>query len=377
MSLERPLESLSDDALLAGLADVLCQYRRVESSFIAHIAEVDPRRLFARYACPSMFVYCLNVLHLSEGETNLRIAVARAAREHPVLLEMLADGRLHLSGIARLAPVLTPGNRDVLLRRAVHKSKRQIEEIVAEVDPRPDAPSVIRKLPERPTAPPEPAEGVELVPDSPLRFVPDADPCPSRAPLPVFEPLSPARYKVQFTAGPELRDDLERLRALLRTEVPHGDLAAIVGKAVRELRQRLEARRFAHTKSPRRGRSRATTSSRYLAAEVRRAVYQRDGGRCRFVDAQGRRCPERHRLEYHHQHPYGRGGGNELDNICLMCHTHNRYLAELDYGKKKMDLYARMSRGATKSGEALETGNGRAAALPIPDEVAMGMNTPD
>ncbi len=201
MSLERPLESLSDDALLAGLADVLCQYRRVESSFIAHIAEVDARRLFARYACPSMFVYCLNVLHLSEGETNLRIAVARAAREHPVLLEMLADGRLHLSGIARLAPVLTPGNRDVLLRRAVHKSKRQIEEIVAEVDPRPDAPSVIRKLPERPTAPPQPAEGVELVPDSPLRFVPDADPCPSRAPLPVFEPLSPARYKVQFTAG--------------------------------------------------------------------------------------------------------------------------------------------------------------------------------
>jgi hypothetical protein len=86
MSLERPLESLSDDALLAGLTDVLRQSRRVESSFIAHIAEVDARRLFARNACPSMFVYCLNVLHLSEGETNLRIAVARAAREHPDLL---------------------------------------------------------------------------------------------------------------------------------------------------------------------------------------------------------------------------------------------------------------------------------------------------
>jgi hypothetical protein len=86
MSLERPLESLSDDALLAGLTDVLRQSRRVESSFIAHIAEVDARRLFARNACPSMFVYCLNVLHLSEAETNLRIAVARAAREHPDLL---------------------------------------------------------------------------------------------------------------------------------------------------------------------------------------------------------------------------------------------------------------------------------------------------
>jgi hypothetical protein len=83
MSLERPLESLSDDELLAGVADVLRASRRVESFLVAHIAEVDARRLFARHACPSMFVYCLNVLHLSEGETNLRIAVARAVREHP------------------------------------------------------------------------------------------------------------------------------------------------------------------------------------------------------------------------------------------------------------------------------------------------------
>jgi hypothetical protein len=50
-----------------------------------------------------MFVYCLEVLHLSEPETNLRIVVARAARRHTALLEMLRDGRLHLSGIALLA----------------------------------------------------------------------------------------------------------------------------------------------------------------------------------------------------------------------------------------------------------------------------------
>jgi hypothetical protein len=334
MSLERPLESLSDDELLAGLADVLRQSRRVESSLIAHIAEVDERRLFARSACPSMFVYCLNVLHLSEGETNLRITVARAAREHPILLEMLADGRLHLSGIAKLAPVLTPENRDLLLRRAVHKSKRQIEELLAERDPRPDAPSVIRKLPERPLAPLQAEVRAEIVSNGaalPSPPIPDAVQSPVTRP--VFEPLSPTRYKIQFTAGPELRDNLERLRALLRSEFPDGDLGAIVGRAVRELRQRLEARRFAQTSSPRKGGARATTSSRYLPREVRRAVYRRDGGRCRFVDAHGRRCPEKHRLEYHHRYPFGLGGTGDVDNICLMCWTHNRYLAELDYGK--------------------------------------------
>ena len=68
-----------------------------------------------------MFRYCIHVLHLSEPEAYLRIVAARAARKHPVLLAMLADGRLHLSGIAKLAPHLTRENRDALLGRATHR----------------------------------------------------------------------------------------------------------------------------------------------------------------------------------------------------------------------------------------------------------------
>jgi hypothetical protein len=142
-------------------------------------------------------------------------------------------------------------------------------------------------------------------------------------------------------AGEQLHDDLERLRALLRSEIPDGDLGAIVGRAVRELRRRLEARRFAQTSSPRKAlvRTEDAPSSRYVPAAVRRAVYLRDGGRCRFVDAQSERCPERHDLQYHHGHPFGLGGNHDLDNVCLMCGPHNRLLAEIDYGKKVMSRY--------------------------------------
>ena len=56
-----------------------------------------------------MFVYCTEVLHLSGAEAYLRITVARAARKHPVLLTLLEDGRLHLTGVALLAPHLTAG----------------------------------------------------------------------------------------------------------------------------------------------------------------------------------------------------------------------------------------------------------------------------
>jgi len=125
------------------------QARRVEADVVSHIGEVDTRRLFARAACSSMFDYCRQVLHLRENEAYLRITVARASRKHPVLLAMLRDGRLHLSGIAKLAKHLTRENRDAVLKRAAGVSHQGIKELVRELDPQPDAPPTIRKLPDR------------------------------------------------------------------------------------------------------------------------------------------------------------------------------------------------------------------------------------
>ena len=88
----RSLEPLPDDELLRRLAELLRQSRRVEADLVAHIGEVDARRLYAREASPSMFAYCTERLHLSEAEAYLRIAAARASREHPVLLAMLPTG---------------------------------------------------------------------------------------------------------------------------------------------------------------------------------------------------------------------------------------------------------------------------------------------
>ena len=147
MEEKRPLQSVPDDDLLRRLADLMGRSRRVEADIVAHIAEVDERRLYAREALPSMFAYCTDVLHLSEAEAYLRIAAARASLKHPILLTMLADGRLHLTAIAMLARHLTCENRDGLLERATHRSKRQIEELIAEIAPRPDVPMVVRKLP--------------------------------------------------------------------------------------------------------------------------------------------------------------------------------------------------------------------------------------
>ncbi len=341
MARETTLRSLSDDELLQRLSKILNRSRRVESVLVAHIAEVDHRRLFAREACSSMFTYCIEVLNLSEPEAYLRIAVARASRAHPLLLEMLADGRIHLSGIAKIAPHLTMENHAEVLRRATHKSKRQIEELIAELSPRPDVPAVIRKLPARKPSPmpaplTAPSPRVQLRPDGVT-----SPPATAFAPKP--EPLAPSRYKVQFTADAKLKEKLERLTALMRHSDPEADLADVIDAAVTAKLERLEAKRAARTSAPRKSieQTDTTPGSRYIPAAVRRAVHERDGGRCTFVNAQGRRCSESSRLEFHHERPFARGGGHELDNVRLLCRAHNRYRAERDYGRDTMDRYRR------------------------------------
>ncbi len=340
MENKHTLQLLSDDELLRRLTELLRNSRRVEAELIAHIAEVDRRRLYARHAS-SLFVYCAEVLHLSEAEAYLRIEVARASRKYPVLLEMLADGRLHLSGIATLAPILTQANIDSVLTRATHKTKQKIKELVAELAPKPDIPDTVRKLPER-------RRPVEATPtDRELRLdgVDSASLTPPPQAVPtkpsVVEPIAPARYQVSFTAGAELRDKLERLQALMRSSGESTDLASVIEAAVTEKLEKLEAKRYGTTKSPRKSLEETDTSpsSRNIPAPVRRAVYERDRGRCRYVDPTGRRCTETKQLEFHHIRPYGRGGDHRFENICLLCRAHNALSAERDYGKEVMNRF--------------------------------------
>ncbi len=360
------LKSISDDELLRRLSELLKSSRRIEAELIAHIAEMDDRRLF-RKSSSSMYKYATEVLHLSEAEAYLRIEAARASQKHPMLLDMLADGRLHLSGIAVLAPVLTEANREKVLARATHKTKEKIKELVAELAPKPDVPNSIRKLPERrgktkPTTYPEP----ELRLDGVNSEMP-APPTSAPSSPPVVEPIAEARYKVAFTASAAFRDKLERLKALMRSSVPDGDLATVLEEAVTEKLEKLEAKRYGKTKTPRKSLEETDTSpsSRHIPAAVKRAVYERDGAQCTHKDDTGRRCTETKHLEFHHIQPFGRDGDHNPNNVVLLCKTHNLYQAELEYGKEVMDRY-RSSGSRVSETAAVYTYSNRATSITGP-----------
>ena len=138
---------LSDTELLEEIKRLTANERQATARLIAALGELDARRLYLGEGCSSLFTYCTQVLHLSEHAAYLRIEPARAARKWPVIMELLAEGALHLTAIGLLAPHLTTDNVERTLAAARHKGKREVEEIVAALRPQAAVPSSVRKLP--------------------------------------------------------------------------------------------------------------------------------------------------------------------------------------------------------------------------------------
>jgi hypothetical protein len=249
---------------------------------------------------------------------------------------MLSSGQINLTTIRLLAPELTPANHRDLLARAIHRSRFEVEKLIAELRPQAPVVSAVRQLPTRATAHVSHALDDTNGPEAAARTASDVpEPAPTLvarlAAPPIVVPLSPKSYKIQFTASEETHDLLRRAQDLLRHQIPSGDMGEVMAKALRLLVQHLEKEKIGATDHPR-GHPSSTPASRHIPAEVRRKVWQRDGGRCAFVALNGRRCPERALLEFHHVVPYAAGGEATEDNIELRCRAHNSYEAQLDFG---------------------------------------------
>lgn len=322
----------SDHELLAEVTRLTASEREATARLVASLAEVDARRLYLGEGCSSLFTYCTQVLHLSEHAAYNRIEAARAARRFPEILERLADGSIHLTAVRLLAPALTPENYRALLDAARHKSKRDIEHLVAELKPQPDVAPCIRKIPAPATSPfvTEAPPVIERPKEAESATSPREVASPPTVRPPVVRPLSPERYKVQFTVSKETHDKLRRVQELMRHTIPNGDPSAIFDRALTLLLSELERTKLAAAKRPRTT-AVASTVSRHIPAGVKRDVWTRDGGRCAFVGNNGR-CTETGFLEFHHIMPYADGGETSVENLELRCRPHNAHEAEKYFG---------------------------------------------
>jgi hypothetical protein len=318
----------------------------VEADLLAHLGEIDARRLYLREAFPSMFAYCVGALHFAEGVAYKRIAAARAARRHPEILEAVRRGELHVTGVSLLAAQLTPGNCAELIQAARHQTADEIRRLLADRQPRPDVPTSVRRIPVPVAQPP-------AVPQCPLR--PKAVAAAPECGTPVIpaetsqlragtRPLGGDRYVVRFTADRDLHEQLRELRALMRHQIPDGDVGKILARAVSVLLEQVRKQKFGETPAPRPAKAPAEYSSRHIPAPIRRAVAKRDGGRCTYVSPGGRRCGAREFLEFHHRDPWARTHAHAAEGIALRCRAHNHYAACQDFGERHMTRFRKKDR---------------------------------
>jgi len=384
---------LSDHDLLARIGVLAATEREATVELVAHLAVLEARpALYAAQGYGSLFAYCTHVLHLSEDATCNRTKAARASRRFPVILDLLASGALSLTSVRLLAPCLTAENHEAVLARASGKSRRKIEALVAELAPRPDVPTSVRKLPV-----PAPVAAVDTsslpvkepgpsstVPEPPTVIAPPASVPPTRRPI--IQPTSPERYRVQFTIGKEGHDKLRRLQDLLRREIPDGDAGAIVERAIGVLLEKVEKAKRGAAARPRPIRPGTDDllrtplpASRDIPRSVKRGSSRRDRDQCAYVAPNGTRCTERTFLEFHHLEPHAKGGLATVDNISLRCRRHNQYEAELIFGARTNARTDTQSNSQTAApprptashppadaarGPAVPPGPGRAPATP-------------
>jgi len=386
------VDHMTAPQLLGDLDHAANDERRSTAYVLPRIAEVDRRKLYASAGFSSMYAFCTGRLRYSDDAASRRIQAARKAREIPALFIALADGRLNLTAICVLSPHITAENADELIAAATHRHKWEIKHWLRKRFAHPDlltalatgakasahAPAHTEASSGGPEAVPAASEiGSEVgsenpqpiqAPHAPAHIVESADgadgaqspassnpaePSLARAAQSTFldpAPHAPAHVPAAPSWAPSSEWEtitlpikgwkLRYARELMSHALPSRSAALIYDRSIDLLIRQQEKQKFGLTtahRASRLGSPRFSLNPRSLPAHLRRAVWERDHGRCTFVANDGTRCESRDYLEYDHIDPVARGGKATVDRIRLRCRGHNQYEAEQVFGAAFME----------------------------------------
>jgi 5-methylcytosine-specific restriction endonuclease McrA len=330
------LERLSTEELDHSVEKLVRTEKRNMALVIAHIAEMARRKGHLERGYKNLFEYCTRRLHLSEGSVALRIQVANVCRRFPQILLALAENRMSLTVAGLLAPVLTESNVEELLADCGGMTKREAEEYLVALRPKPVFAPSIRKTPSRPQEQAALPQATRPPATSP-RTVPRVSPS-------ILEPARPELFNFRFAADRKFKEKFERLAEVLGVENPLQHMAEIMEQALdialdkkdlkRKRARRLEREATRSGKTPK-GKSRPGeifAYSRYIPSEVRERVHERANHQCEYRAPDGTRCRSRTGLEIEHQRPFSLYRSHDERHLRLFCRRHNRLSADKVFG---------------------------------------------
>jgi hypothetical protein len=343
------------------LAGLLRREHGALGDFLVALAEFDRERRWLELGHASLFSFLHRELGLSKGAAFYRKTATELVERYPEIVGPLRDGRLCITSVVELAKVITPANKGEVVPRFFHAWKSEAKAISAELLPAQAAPhrdvmTVVRPAAAAVVAKPtlaapllaSQAGGTMLA--EPVRL---DEPRPEIPTLPPAPPSSSTPPAVRRDEAEPLTAELRRLHvtvsrgfvaklAAARDALSHGHPGAtteVVLEAALDLLLAAHEKRKGLVKTPRRSPPQPSTSPRHVPAEVKRAVWTRDEGKCQWPLASGGICGSTTRLELDHVVPLARGGASNASNVRVLCRIHNGLAARRAFGETWMDRF--------------------------------------
>jgi hypothetical protein len=332
------VRKLSNKMLMGRLEASVAGRRKWTAFIVELLAEVERRRLHLIDGYTSMFDFCQNHLLMSEGTSFRHIAAARIARNFPQIIALIASGEIHLSALALIRNLLTPDSFDTIISAVKRKTKREVQDFIAQVAPKENVPTTIT----------EGLNGGEQ--RSKLE--------PWNETYDLLRVMIPRSARAMF--------DLALNRS--RRQNPSGDIGTLFLIMLEQYVKYTDKQQFKKTDRPQKN-PRPKKPGTGPTDASRREAYEHGGEQCTYVSPDGRRCQARAFLSLHHVDARGKGGSDEAANLAVRCDAHNWLHAEQDYGE---DYIQKRIEERREDLRQRKSGNAADAKKPTPKTLVAG-----
>jgi hypothetical protein len=352
-------------------ADVLVELLRREhhclAEFLVALAAFDRQRGWSALGHDSLFAFLVKDLRLSKGAAAYRRAAVELVQRVPEVLEHLRSGALCITTVFELAKVVTAENAAEVLPRFLGASRRDAKEVVAELAP---VPAPERTIVTAVLAPAPALASLASGPGSAGRLADlvraNSEPTPHQgrdprcgslvqAPPTVVEPKTAELSRVHVTVPRRVLEKLAAAKDALSHSLPHASDADVLEVALDLIIDRHRKRRGIGAKPRKKvaGEGPETSAgtvpppppprgrSRHAPADVWRAVWERDGGRCVWPLEGGGVCGSTRRIELDHVDGWALGADTTAERCRLLCDHHKDVHARALYGDAKMNAFRR------------------------------------
>lgn len=330
------------DFLISKLKQLVASERKITADIIELIKEIDQKRAYLEYGHTSIFALLTKDLGYTPAAAMRRIDTARLCKEIPEIKESLKTGEINLSQVSMLAQAVRQKKKKVSKDQVSKETKIFLLEQVKSLDLIATQKTLATHLDlevknnEKKTYQKDESLRVEITLTKDLQqnlervkeLISHQNPNPTMAELIQF-------LTTQFLDKKDPLRKRKEVKHKQNDECKESDYSATVPTSCQKLKQTsMVSKQLALSVEKQTGSSKANLNSKSkksIPLNTKRQVFQRDHA-CQWITAKTNQngqiehtqCSSRFQLQIDHKKPKWLDGGNEFENLQVLCAIHNK-----------------------------------------------------